>query len=260
MIIKAKKDLKNYRKAAEISLGVLNTLRKNLKVGMSSLELDELAGEEMKSRGVVSSFKGVPGVKGPFKFNTCISVNNEILHGIPNERVFKKGDLVKIDLGVIYEGLYTDHCYTFVIKDYLDENDEQLVNTGKLAVESAVKKAVAGNTTGDLGFTMHSIAQMAGFDTLKEYIGHGIGRGLHDEPEIPAYGNPGEGDELEEGMVICIECQVVEGSDRVFTDESGWTIKTKDNGKGVMFEYMVVVQKDKPLILTPNMDWPVIVA
>ncbi len=258
MIIQNKQELQTYREAAEISLAVLNTLRKNLKVGVTSLELDNLAGEEMQRRGVVSSFKGVPGVKGPYKFNTCISINSEILHGIPDEQKLKKGDLVKIDLGVIYEGLYTDHCYTFVVEEFLSEEDEKLVNTGKLAVESAVKKAIAGNTTGDLGFTMHSIAQMAEFDTLKEYIGHGIGRGLHDEPEIPAYGNPSQGDELKEGMVICVECQVVEGSDQVYTDESGWTIKTKDNGKGVMFEYMVVVQKDEPLILTPNMDWPVI--
>ncbi len=258
MIIKSSSELQTYKQATKISTQILRELYQAIKPGILPIEIDQLAGKLCKENGVQPSFKGVVNGNLIYKHNSCISVNDEILHGIPNaQRKIQEGDLVKVDFGIIHQGLFTDHCFTVGVGE-ISEQEKQLLKIGREAVLNAVKLAKPGNYTGDLGHAMHTAAFRAGFDTLKQYIGHGIGRSLHEYPEIPAYGQAGSGSELRKNMIVCIECQVVPGSDQVYIEDNGWTVKTTDGNKGVMFEYMVRVDK-KPEILTTTQDWSLIV-
>jgi methionyl aminopeptidase len=258
MIVKSQTELATYKKATQLSTQILSQLRAAIKPGVYPIELDKLAGELCKKNGVKSSFKGVVNGNLIYGFNSCISVNDEILHGIPSDsRKIQEGDLVKIDFGIVYQGFYTDHCFTVGVGNVSAE-DQKLLEIGREAVLNAVKLAKPGSMTGDLGYAMHGTAYKAGFDTLKQYVGHGIGKNLHEDPEIPAFGKPGSGKKLEKNMIICVECQIVTGNDQVYIEDNGWTVKTKDSGKGVMFEYMVRVDK-KPEILTQTQDWPLTV-
>jgi methionyl aminopeptidase len=257
MKIKSRNQLKQYKRAATISTAIMNQLHSAIRVGVSPIELDQLAGELCEQHGVEPAFKGVKHNNLVYQHNSCISVNDEILHGIPNQTPLKIGDLVKVDFGIIYQGLYTDHCFTVGVKK-VNQTGQKLLEVGREAVLNAVKLAQPENHTQDLGHVMHATAQEAGFETLKEYVGHGIGQSLHEEPQIPAFGNPGKGSKLKKNMIVCVECQVVPGSDKIYVDQSGWTVKTKDGNKGVMFEYMVRVDEN-PEILTQTQDWPLVV-
>ncbi len=259
MIITSPQQAQTYRDAAAISTEILASMRNAVKPGVYPIEIDELAGQLCKQHHVKPAFHGVVQSGRTYHHNSCISVNDEILHGIPDsKRALQQGDLVKLDFGIIHQGLFTDHCVTVGVQK-ISPQDQQLINAGKTAVLKAVAHAVAGNRTGDLGFIMHKTASRAGFDVLKQYIGHGIGTTLHDDPEIAAWGKRGRGELLKENMVICVEAQVVAGTDDVYIDSNGWTVKTVDGKKGVMFEYMVLVGKKEPEILTDTIDWPLVV-
>ena len=135
----------------------------------------------------------------------------------------------------------------------------KLLTASRNATENAVQKAVSGNYTGDLGYEMSKTAKRYGFNTAKEYVGHGIGKSLHDYPDIPSYGQKGTGDLLENGMVICVECQVIDGSGKTYIEKNGWTVKSMEGGKAGMYEYMLIVRDNEPEVLTPMFDWPVLV-
>jgi methionyl aminopeptidase len=255
MIITKRKQEKVLRKASKISLYILKQLEEELREGVTGLEIDREAGFLCKKYKVKPAFKRVEG----YNFNTCISVNDVAVHGVPKDVPFKKGDLVSIDFGIYYRDMYTDHCWTWSIGELSKEN-AKLLKAGRAAVENAVSKAVVGNRTGDLGYEMEKEAKRNGYNTLKMFVGHGIGKTLHDEPEILAYGNKGTGELLEDGMVLCIECQVVDDVSRIEIDkEDGWSARTVNGGNSVMFEYMVIVRESKPEILTNTLDWGVVV-
>lgn len=260
MIVQTPQELQTYRTAGQITTEIMSGLREAVKVGVFPAELDELAGELCQQHGVKPAFKGVRGTNSSYAYNSCISVNDEILHGIPSrDRALEKGDLVKLDFGVIYEGFYTDNCVTVGVGSVSNE-DMKLLRVGRDAVQRAVSEAIAGNTTGDIGHQIEKITRRAGFQVLKQYIGHGIGRSLHEEPELPAWGKPGRGAHLRENMIICIEAQVLPHTDDVFIDtDNGWTVKSKSGEKGVMFEYLVRVGKQKPEVLTETRNWELIV-
>jgi methionyl aminopeptidase len=259
MILSSPQQAQTYREAARISTEIMAAMRDAVKPGVYPIEIDELAGKLCEKNSVRPAFQGVTQSGHTYHHNSCISVNEEILHGIPSDkRAFQAGDLVKLDFGIVYQELHTDHCVTVGIHK-ISLADQQLLDAGKIAVLKAVTHAVAGNRTGDLGFAMQKTANRAGFEVLKQYIGHGIGTTLHDDPEIPAWGKKGRGELLKENMVICVEAQVVAGSDQVFIEKNNWTVKTRDGKKGVMFEYMVLVGKNEPEILTDTVDWPLVV-
>ena len=255
MVIHTEKEEKILREACDISLKILKELGNNLKEGFTPLEIDREAGFLCKKYNVKPAFKRVEG----YNFNTCISVNDVAVHGVPKDIPFEKGDLVSIDFGIVYKNIYTDHCWTWSIGKPSKEN-KKLLNAGRKAVESAMLNAVVGKRAGDVGHEMERIAVKNGFNTLKMFVGHGIGKTLHDEPEILAYGDKDTGDELEDGMVLCIECQVVDdiGND-VIIDDDGWSARTVNGGNSVMFEYMVIVRDKEPTILTDTRDWGVVV-
>lgn len=255
MIIHSKNEERKIQKGCDISVGILRSLGEEIKEGNTPLEIDRKAGLLCKKFRVKPAFKRVKG----YNFNTCISVNDVAVHGVPKDIPFKKGDLVSIDFGIIYKNIYTDHCWTWSVGKPNEQNSK-LLNAGRKAVESAMMNAVVGKRVGDIGYEMESVAQESGFDTLKMFVGHGIGNILHDDPEIYAYGEKDTGDELVDGMVLCIECQVVDdiGSD-VIIDDDGWSARTVNGGNSVMFEYMVIVREDSPTILTDTRDWSVVV-
>lgn len=246
------------RTAAQVSTNILQQLVAKVAVGVKPIEISQLADELCEQQGVVAAFRGVSGHKNKFSAAMCISVNDGILHGLPNDEPIVEGDLVKLDFGIIKEGYYTDQCVTVGVGE-VSAADQALLKIGSLAVQTAAKQAVAGKRTGDLGYTMQTIAETAGYNVLTDYVGHGIGQSLWEFPQIPAYGIPGTGDLLTEGMVICIEAQVVAGNNDVYIDNDGWTVRTQDGSRGVMFEYMVLVGKGKSEILTNTMDWPILV-
>ena len=254
MIVNKAKDEKLLREATQISLSILKKLGKDIKVGVTPLELDQKAGLLCREYRVSPAFKRVRG----YDFNTCISVNDVAVHGIPKDVPLEKGDLVSIDFGIIHKGIYTDHCWTWSIGVPSKENTK-LIKAGREAVESCIPLAISGNYTGDLGNQMESVAKENGFNILKMFVGHGIGRTLHDIPDIPAYGKKGTGSLLVDGMVICIECQVVNDNGKVSLDKDGWSIRTLNGGMSVMFEYMVIVGKDTPTVLTDTRDWDTVI-
>lgn len=254
MVIKKAKEEKILREAGEISVEILSKIRDMVKVGVTTLDIDNYAGKLCKEYGVKPAFKEVTG----YHFNTCISVNDVAVHGLPSEYILKNGDLVSIDFGIVYKGYMTDHCWTWSV-DNPDSKKAKLLEAGRRAVENAMQKAVVGNHTGDLGFEMESEAKRKGFNILKVFVGHGIGKGLHEYPDIPAFGKRGTGELLVDGMVICVECQVVDDTGKVYTDGDGWSERTERGGNSVMFEYMVIVRKNTPVILTDTRDWGVIV-
>lgn len=252
MIIQNDREETLIKEASRISVEILSKLGDMVKEGVTPLEIDKYAGELCMKYKVHPSFKRVKG----YDFNTCISVNDVAVHGIPKDIPLQKGDLVSIDFGVVYKGMYTDHCWTWSVGKASKENMKLLL-AGRKAVENALTKAVVGNRTGDLGYEMESEALKNGFNTLSIFVGHGIGKGLHEDPEIPAFGEKGKGALLEDGMVICVECQVVDDIDDVKTEDDGWSARTINGGNAVMFEYMVIVRNDSPTILTNTLDWGV---
>lgn len=260
MIIKNKQVRAQYKAAGQLSTEILWRLYEAVAPGVLPIELDAIAAQECQRHGVKPSFLGVKGQHGDYRYSTCIQINEEVVHGIPSStRRIQSGDLVTVDFGIIVDGLYTDHCFTVGVGT-LSSQDQRLLEVGRETVVAATKQAVVGQTTGDIGFTMLETAEQAGFTTVKKYIGHGIGRSLHESPEVPTFGEPGEGVKLEKGTVLCVEAQVMAGSDQVVTGRDGWTVTSKDGSNSVMFEYMVVVGKRQPLLLTPTMNWPLIKA
>ena len=250
MVLTKAKDEKILREAADTSVKILKELGKEIREGITPLEIDSKAGFLCRQYRVQPAFKRVEG----YNFNTCISVNDVAVHGIPNETPLKKGDLVSIDFGIIYQDMYTDHCWTWSVGTP-DKKNENLLKAGREAVESTLQLAVSGNHTGDLGYEMERVAKEYGFNVLRMFVGHGIGKTLHDRPDIPAFGRKGKGTLLVDGMVICVECQVVNDTGEVVIDNDGWSAKTKNGGNAVMFEYMVIVGKDSPAVLTDTFKW-----
>lgn len=255
MIIKSAKELRDYEKAVQISTLILAEVKNAIAEGVTPSQLDSLADDLCKKYKVIPNFKGQGSSRNLYKWATCISVNDMVVHGIPSDKPLKRGDVVKLDFGIRHKGLNTDQCVTVVVREFLNDKDKSLVRIARQAVQKAVKLAVVGKKTGDLGHAMQSTAEKAGFNVIKEFVGHGIGKTLHEEPQIAAYGKKNTGQVLKEGMVICIEAQVVAGSDEIYIDNSGWTARTVDGAKSAMFEYMVVVGKEKPVVLTETMDW-----
>ena len=255
MIIKNKSELNEYQKTVDIATNILFELKKITKSGIYPIEIDKAANKLCAKYNVIPAFKGVGSKKNKYMYSTCISINDVVVHGVPSStRKLKEGDIVNVDFGIIKNGYVTDHCFTKGLEP-LTYEARKLINIGKKAVQKGVYKAIVGNKTGDIGHEIFSIVQSSGYDVVKQFTGHGIGKSLHEKPNISAFGNKGEGIKLKKGMVLCIEAQIVQGSDEVYFDNDGWTAKTVDKKLSVMFEYMIIVQKNKPYILTKTMDW-----
>ncbi len=257
MIISNQTELNRYQDLTKLSTQILRQLYDAIKVGVTPLEIDRLADQLIKKNHVQAAFKGVGQPRNPYRFATCISVNEVVVHGIPNERPFQQGDIIKVDFGIKAGGLITDHCFSVGLAP-MSSSDEKLLKVSLQAVKEASQLAIVGQTTGDLGFAQEMVILKGGCNVAKGFIGHGIGHTMHDDPQLPAYGQRRSGEYLVEGMVLCVESQVLAGEDDLELAADGWTIKTKDGSKAGMFEVMVVVGRKRPIVLTPTLDWPII--
>lgn len=258
MIIQNASQRARYQEACKISTEILRAMYEMAAPGVYPIEIDQLASKLCRQFHVQSSFYPVSGRTGKYGYQACIYLNDVAVHGIPSKtQAIKPGDLLTIDFGIIYDRLNTDQCLTVGI-ERVNENDMRLLEVGRQSVLNALEMAVTGNTNQDLGYAMESTAREAGFDTIKEYVGHGIGKTLHEHPEIPAFGKPHRGTLLDKGMVICVECQVTAGSPLIKHDTDGWSVKTQDGKNAVMFEYMAIVDEKEPIVLTDHFDWELV--
>lgn len=256
MIIHSAQELKRYQQATDKSMKILKRLFEATIEGATPQQIDNLADRECQKLGVIPCFKGVGPKNNKYRWATCISVNDTVVHGIPENKPLKKGDLVKVDFGINDQGWITDHCFSKSIGKP-QPADQELLLVARKAIIAGAKLAIVGKKTGDIGAQIQEIIENAGFSVVKEFVGHGVGHSMHDSPQLPAYGQKGTGVKLKEGMILCVEAQILASqSDRVYVEDNGWTVKTVDGAKAAMFEYMVVVGKKEAIFLTDTRDWP----
>jgi methionyl aminopeptidase len=244
-----------YKTSAEVeliresSLLVSKTLAevaRSIRPGMTTLQLDELAEQFIRDHGAVPSFKNYKG----FPFTCCISVNDAVVHGFPNDRPIKEGDIVSVDVGVYKNGFHGDSAYTFAVGTISDET-KQLLQVTKESLNLGIEKAIAGNRVGDISFAIQDFAERKHkYGVVRELVGHGLGRHLHEEPQVPNYGRRGSGAKLKDGLVIAIEPMINMGVKEVWYDDDGWTVKTKDGLPAAHFEHTICVRRGKADILS----------
>ena len=218
---------------------------KHIKPGVTTLELDRIAEEFIRSHGAVPGFLGYGG----FPNTLCVSVNENVVHGIPSNYALKEGDIVSVDCGTIMKGFYGDSAYTFGVGEIAPEV-EQLLRVTKESLLKGVEQAVAGNRVGDISAAVQAHAERYGYGVVRELVGHGLGRKMHESPEVPNYGRRGTGPLLKEGMVICIEPMINMGSKNVVFERDGWTVRTKDRKPSAHFEFAVAIRNEKADVLT----------
>jgi methionyl aminopeptidase len=216
-----------------------------IKPGITTLSLDSFAETFIRDNGALPAFKGYGGFPGTL----CTSVNDEIVHGFPSKYILKEGDIISVDCGVILNGWYGDSAYTFAVGEISGEV-RRLLDYTKESLEEGVKEAVVGKRIGDISFAVQNKAESGGYSVVRELVGHGLGRKLHEEPEVPNYGKRGTGTKLEKGLVICIEPMINLGRKETKQMRDGWTVKTVDGKPSAHFEYAVAVDKGRADVLT----------
>ncbi len=252
MITKDPKQLEVLKKSGRILAETLNLVASKVEPGVSAYELDQLAERTIKGSGATPSFKNYKArpEDSPFPSSLCVSINDEIVHGIPKKtKILKKGDIVSLDLGVEYRGMFTDAAITVPV-GVVDKKLLNLIEVTRLSLENALKVVKAGNFIGNVGHAIESTAKYYGFQVVRELVGHGVGAGVHEEPEIPCYGIPGTGPMLKEGMVLAIEPMVNMGKGKIVFDRDGWTVRTQDGSHSAHFEHTIVVTKTGCEIIT----------
>jgi len=220
-------------------------LEELIKPGVQTIELDRRAEEFIRSKGAKPGFKGLYG----FPATLCISVNDEVVHGIPSKRTLKDGDVVGIDCGSYMNGFYGDHAKTFKVGN-VNPKVEKLLEITKESLHKGINQAIPGNNIGDISFAIQEHVQQHGYGIVKELVGHGIGEKLHEEPQIPNYGIKGKGPKIKTGMCFAIEPMINLGTERVFTKSDDWTVCTEDGLPSAHFEHTITVTDNKPIILT----------
>lgn len=245
------------RKSGMIAAKALKRALEVIKIGVTELEVDKAVTEEIYKLGGDLSYKTVPG----YKFATCITVNEQVVHGIPTNRKFIEGDLVSVDLAVVYKDWHTDCAWSVLVGGSADRNivelkepkeKERFLRTGEQALWVGINNAVDGGRVGDISNAIQTTIERAGYLVVRSLVGHGVGRSLHEDPEIPGFGKKDTGAILRSGMTLAIEVIYTQGLSDVVLDEDGWTFRTADQSCGGLFEMTVIVGKDQPEVLT---DW-----
>jgi methionyl aminopeptidase len=248
---KSKEDLELLRVSGAILSSVLKTLRSEAREGVRLSYLDKTAGALLKSKGAKSAFLGYrpEGAAKAFPAHICTSINDEVVHGLPRDYALKTGDVLKIDLGVDYEGMITDSATTVAIGP-ISKKIENLITATEAALYDAIAVAKPGKHLGDIGYAVQKIAERYGYGYPLNLSGHGVGAAVHEEPHVPNYGDPGKGDKLVEGLVIAIEPMFIRGKSDLYIDKDGFTYRTKDGSRTCHVEHTVLITKDGPEILT----------
>ncbi|MEJ7912357.1 MAG: type I methionyl aminopeptidase [Chitinophagaceae bacterium] len=243
---KTDEQIEAMRTSATLVSHTLTEVAKILRPGITTLSVDELIGKYIQEHGATASFLNYNG----YPFNSCISVNDVVVHGFPNSRELQEGDLVSVDIGVIKAGWHGDHAYTFIIGKPSAEV-EQLVRVTKESLYKGIEKALAGNRIGDVSFAIQEHTEKKrGYGVVRELVGHGLGKSLHEDPQVPNYGKRGSGPVMKSGLVLAIEPMINLGKKDVFTERDGWTVRTADGKPSVHFEHDVCVRKGTADVLS----------
>lgn len=248
IILKSRDEISKLRASNRIVAEVMSLLAKTILPGVTTAELDRLAEREIETRGAKPAFKGYMG----FKHSLCISVNEEVVHGIPADRVLQEGDIVGIDCGVLYQGFYGDHAWTWPVGS-VSSAAQKLLRIGEEALMAGIQQAAPEHRLYDISAAVQAVAESNGFTVVRDYVGHGIGTSLHEEPQVPNYGKAGTGIRLRPGLVLAIEPMLNAGSAETEVLADGWTVVTKDRSLSVHFEHSVAITEAGPVILS-HMD------
>jgi methionyl aminopeptidase len=249
--IKRASEIDRMRAAGQILADILDVLKAEIRPGVTTGELDRIADRMIADAGAVSSFRGY-GSNPPFPAVICASVNDEVVHGIPSpRRRLADGDLVSVDIGCIVDGWHADCARTWIVGDVPREVRE-LVDATRRGMEAGIAAAVAGNRLGDIGHAIESVAHERGYGIVRPFVGHGIGRAMHEDPQVPNYGRPGTGLLIEPGMCFAIEPMFNLGGDDVYVDDDGWTVRTVDAALSAHFENTIAVTDAGPIVLTEH--------
>ena len=249
IVTKSPSEIQKMRVANALVADVLNELRSVVQPGLTTRDLDILAENRVRAAGAVPAFKGYHG----FPSTLCTSINDEVVHGIPSDRVLRNGDVVSVDLGVVVDGFYGDSAVTLAVGS-ISAEAEALLTVTQEALNRSISKAQPGGYVSDLGHAVQHYVEAHGYSVVREFVGHGIGTNLHEEPQIPNYGVPGRGVRLTEGMVLAIEPMVNIGGAPVKVLDDGWTAVTQDGSLSAHFEHTIAIVDDGPLVLSQSCD------
>jgi methionyl aminopeptidase len=243
--LKTKEEIELLRESNMLVAKTHGEIARMIEPGVTTLKLDKVAEEFIRDHGGVPAFLNYQG----FPNSLCTSVNDQVVHGIPNDTPLKDGDIVSVDCGVLLNGYYGDSAYTFCVGN-VDEEIRTLLDVTKTSLYKGIEQAVEGKRVGDIGYAVQSYAEKYGFSVVREMVGHGVGKNLHESPEVPNYGRRGNGVKLKEGMVIAIEPMINFGKRHIVQEADGWTIRTKDRKVSAHFEHTVAVGKNEADILS----------
>ncbi|MEC7063614.1 MAG: type I methionyl aminopeptidase [Bacteroidota bacterium] len=244
-IVKSNSEIELIRESAQLVSKTLGMLAIEIKPGITTLELDKKAEEYIRDNNAEPGFLGLYG----FPNTLCISPNNEVVHGIPSKKILKEGEIISIDCGVFKNGFYGDHAYTFSVGE-ISEEKKKLLDITKKSLYKGISLFSSGNRVGDVGYSIQNYVESYGYGVVRELVGHGIGKNMHEKPEIPNYGKRGTGKVLKEGMVVAIEPMVNMGTEKIIQLDDGWTIKTADGKPSAHFEHNVAIIDGKPKLLS----------
>lgn len=242
---KSREEIELMRESALIVSKTLGVLAANVKPGVTTLELDKIAEEHIRDLGAVPGFLGLYD----FPNTLCMSPNAQVVHGIPNDKPLENGDIISIDCGAIKNGFYGDHAYTFEVGE-VDEATKKLLQITKESLYQGIRQFRAGNRVGDVGSAIQTYTERHGYGVVRELVGHGLGRKMHEDPEMPNYGRRGRGKKFVEGMVVAIEPMINMGTEKIVQLKDGWTILTKDGKPSAHFEHDVAIVNGKPELLS----------
>lgn len=250
-ILKNIEDINKLREGGKILASILQEAAKKAVAGTKTIELDIFAEKMIREAGGRPSFKNykTPDDKVPYPASLCVSINDEVVHGLPSERILKEGDVASLDLGMEYKGFYTDMAVTVPVGK-ASEQAKKLIATTKEALNLGIRTVKNGTFVGDIGQAVQSCAERNGFNVVRKLVGHGLGRKAHEDPEIPNFGVKGKGEVLREGEVIAIEPMITAGNYDIYLDKDLWTWKTKDGSLSAHFEHTIIVTKTGAEIIT----------
>lgn len=249
IIRKSQGELEAMREGGKITAGCLALLSENAQPGVTTRELDRMAEEFIRAHGGTPEFKGYPGQASPFPASICASPNDMIVHGIPSRYRLREGDIISLDVGVRFEGFVTDSATTVPVGE-VPRRVEDLLNVTKSCLAAATNQMRTGKRLGDIGHAIQSVAEPRGYGVIRELVSHGVGRSMHEDPQIPNFGKAGTGTPLRPGMTFAIEPMITLGTHEIELDRDGWSIYTADGSRAAHFEHTVAVTENDPLVIT----------
>ena len=248
--LKTEDEINLLRNANQLVGQTLTEVAKIVKPGVTTRELDTLAEQFIRDHGAVPTFKGFPNPYGsPFPASLCTSVNGVVVHGVPNDEPLQEGDIVSVDCGALLEGFNGDSCYTFCVGE-VSEEIKQLLRVTKESLYKAIDQAIVGRRIGDISYAVQSHCEQYGYGVVKEFVGHGIGREMHEDPQVPNYGRQGIGKQLKNGLCIAIEPMITLGSPEIQLMEDRWSVITRDGKPAAHFEHTIAIHHGKAEILS----------